>query len=386
MTKRRAAGEGNLYRRADGLWVGRLSLGYDSNGRRRRKAAYGKTQREVREKLARLQAEIDAGIAVDGKAITVRDLLDDWLRHGREIKDWTPMTARGYETIARSHLIPALGRHRLDRLTTRHVQRLLDELNASGRAPGTIQNVRAALNSALELGVKWQLVSRNVAANAEVPRITRRSIEPLSLAEAHRFLEAVAEHRLGPLFTVATALGLRQSEALALRLGDIDLDESLLHVRRRTYRVDGQWHTGRTKTDRERTIPFPTEVEAALRRQRASVAEERLLSSAAWADADLDPDERLVFPNTTGGPLYGPYVTRTMQALMRDAGIEPKRFHDLRHTAATMMLAMGVRLEVIQEVLGHASFRTTRDIYAHILPELTRDASDKIGAFLRGDF
>ena len=98
------------------------------------------------------------------------------------------MTARGYETIARSHLIPALGRHRLDRLTTRHVQRLLDDLNASGRAPGTIQNVRAALNSALELRVKWQLVSRNVAANAEVPRITRRSIEPLSLAEAHRFL------------------------------------------------------------------------------------------------------------------------------------------------------------------------------------------------------
>ena len=127
------------------------------------------------------------------------------------------MTARGYETIARSHLIPALGRHRLDRLTTRHVQRLLDDLNASGRAPGTIQNVRAALNSALELRVKWQLVSRNVAANAEVPRITRRSIEPLSLAEAHRFLEAVADHRLGPLFTVATALGLRQSEALALR-------------------------------------------------------------------------------------------------------------------------------------------------------------------------
>ena len=157
-------------------------------------------------------------------------------------------------------------------------------------------------------------------------------------------------------------------------------------MRRRTYRVDGEWHTGRTKTDRERTIPFPAEVEAALRRQRASVATERLSSSAAWADAELDPDERLVFPNTTGGPLYGPFVTRTMQKLMRDAGLESKRFHDLWHTAATMMLAMGVRLEVIQEVLGHASFRTTRDIYAHILTELTRDASDRIGAFLRGDF
>ena len=92
-----------------------------------------------------------------------------------------------------------------------------------------------------------------------------------------------------------------------------------------------------------------------------------------------------MFTNSRGGPLYGPQVTRTMRTLMTDAGLAPKRFHDLRHTAATMMFAMGVRLEVIQEVLGHASYRTTRDVYAHLLPEIRRDASDRIGAFLRGE-
>ena len=377
---RRGPNEGSIYQReSDGKWVGMLSLGFDGSGKRRRKPFYGGTQREVRVLLERAKVDIEKGLPVPSSEPTVAELLEDWFRHGVEVKDWTPATAQGYRSIIDTHLLPALGRHRLRKLTPRHVQSLLNELTARGRDPQTVKNVRAALRSALSLAMKRELVSRNVATLTDAPRVERSEITPLNPDEARTFLAAVSGHRLSPLFTVATALGLRQSEVVGLAWNAVDLDGLYLEVRQRTYRKGGEWHTGRTKSGRARTIPFPVEIATVLRQQRTAQLEDRLRAGSAWEDSGL------VFTNTTGGALYGPYVTRTMQRLMREAGLQRKRFHDLRHTAATLMLVMGVPLETIQETLGHASFRTTKDIYAHVLPSMQREAADKMGAFLRGE-
>ena len=294
------------------------------------------------------------------------------------MKDWSPATARRYCVIIDAHLVPEIGRIRLEKLTPRRVQALLDKRFALGLAPQTVKNVRTALRSALSLAVRWELIARNVAAMTDAPRVHRPKVVPPSPADIRSFLAAVEHHRFGPLFTVATALGLRQSEALGLRWTDVDLETNLLHIRRRTYRVDGRWHTGRTKTGQQRTIPYPDEIADAFRRHRVKQLQERM-RAPEWEDTEL------VFANLSGGPLYGPTVTRVMQQVMEEAGLERRRFHDLRHTAASLMLAMGVRLETMQETLGHASFRTPKDLYAHVMPEIQREAADRMGEFLRGE-
>ena len=375
---RRAPGEGSIFqRKVDGRWVASLTLA-DVNGRRRRKQFVGRTQKEVRQRLERARAAADRGIPVRTTSPTVAQLLEDWFRHGVEITDWTPATRHGYRGIMRKYLIPLLGKIHLDKLSTHDVQKMLDQIHADGRAPGTVRNVKVALRSALELAVTWELTSRNAAAKARLPRIERKAVEPLSPDEARQFLVAVTDHRLGPLYTVTTALGLRQSEVVGLRWEDVDLDIGMLEVRQRTYYIDVEFHTGRPKSDRSRrVIPLPDEVAEVLRAHRRRLREERM-RAREWTESGL------VFPNTTGGPLYGRYLTNTMKQLMVEAGLQPKRFHDLRHTAATLMLAMGVPMETISATLGHSGTRVTDEIYAHVLPSMQRDAADKMGAFLRG--
>lgn len=384
---RRAPGEGYPFRRERTRSNGtvrvdfglRLSLGYDAAGRRVRKVVYGRTMREAREKAERLKVDVGRGQPPDTKAVTVARLLEDWHRHGVKTVGWEPSTARNYRSIIDNYLLPGLGRRRVDKLAPRQVQEFLDELAATGRSPWVIRNVRATLRAALAVATTWQLVTHNVVKLTRAPRLEVEEISALTPDQVRVFLGAVSEHPLGNLFTVATALGLRQSEILGLRWEDVDLDELVLHVRQKTYRVVGGWHTGRPKSERSRrSIPFPAEIAVVFRRQRAEQREVRE-AAADWQDIGL------VFASATGGPLVGTSVTKTMQRLMRDAGLEPKRFHDLRHTAATLMLIMGVPLEVIQQTLGHASYTTTRDLYAHVLPEMQRQGSDKIGAFLRGE-
>jgi integrase len=383
---RRAPGEGYPFKRERALSNGtvrvdygvRLSLGYDGNGRRARKVVYGATMREAREKAEVLKVNAARGIAPSTKSVTVAKLVAQWLRHGVEVTDWTPATRHGYEGIARKYLIPQLGRHKVERLSPRHVQGMLDDAHAQGKAPGTVKNIKAALSSALDLAVRWDVIDRNVASRAVVPRMARKPVAPLTPDEAMRFLDAMRGHRLGALYTVTTALGLRQSEALGLLWSDIALEAGTLDVRQRTYWIDGEYHTGRPKSAHsQRTIPLPSAIVEALREHRDAQRFEARRAGEAWEDEDR------VFPNTTGGPLHGPFVTRTMQALMKDAELTPRTFHGLRHTAATLLLTMGVRLEVIQETLGHASFRTTRDLHTHARPEIQSDAADKMDAFLR---
>lgn len=376
---RRAAGEGSLYqRKSDGKWVSTISLGFDGSGRRSRKTFYGDTQQEARLRRDRARTALLQGIRPDSKRIRVGQLLEEWLRHGIETRGWEPTTAKRHAAIARRHLIPALGRVWLDELSVRDVESILSAQLADGASPRSVQYTRGVLRSAINLATRWGLAHRNVAQLADPPPEHRVEVRALNQHEARQFLEVVSRHRLGAVYTVAMACALRQSEALALRWEDIDLDAGLLHVRRKAYFLDGVYHVGAPKTDRSRrTIPFPPEIGAILRRHRLAQAQERL-AAVEWVDREL------VFSNQTGGPLYGPFVTRRLQQLMERAGLPKIGFKELRHTGATLLLAMGVELSVIQKTLGHTSITTT-NIYAHVLPVMQREAAYRMGEFLRGE-
>jgi integrase len=238
--------------------------------------------------------------------------------------------------------------------------------------------LRNALNAAARQGI----VARNVAALASPPRITEAEFRALSLNDARAILRAVAFDRLEAVFTVGLALGLRRGEALGLRWGDVDLDGGALRVDRTLQRVAGQWRFLEPKTVRSRrTVPIPGPVVDSLRRHRARQNEERLRMGAAWQG---DRWGTLVFTDEIGGPLSGFHVRRRLVALLRDAGLSTMRYHDLRHGAASLMAAQGVPARAAMEILGHSQISTTMNIYSHIAPDVTREATEKVAAALWG--
>jgi len=377
---RRGNAEGSIYHRADGRWEARASLGC-ADGRRQRRAFYGRTRQEVARKLQAAQRALADGLPLPGERRMVGDFLEVWLKDSVALKV-RPRTLQRYQEIVRLHLVPALGRVRLAKLTPAHVERMMNEALAAGQSPQSAAHHRAVLRTALNVAMRWGLVGRNVASLASPPRVPEREVRPLSRADARALLEAVKGDRLKALFTVALAVGLRQGEALGLRWQDVDLDGAALSVQRSLQRVGGQWLFLEPKTPRSRrTVPLPAPVVAALREHRARQLQERLRLGPAW-EGETWGD--LVFADEAGGPLSGFHVRRRFYMLLAMAGLPPMRYHDLRHGAASLMAAQGVPMRTAMEMLGHSQISTTANIYAHVAPELTRDAADRMEAALWG--
>lgn len=230
------------------------------------------------------------------------------------------------------------------------------------------------------MAVKARLISHNVASGATNPHGDNEpaKIRPLTTGELRRLLAVSVEHRLGRLFTVVATLALRPSEAFGLRWADVDLPANRLRIAQRIYFLNGEYDIGPPKTAKSRReIIFPPEIGEVLREQRRAVLEEQM-AARGWTDHDL------VFPSTNGGPLYGSYVTRTMQRYLEAAGLPRRRLYDLRHTGASALLAQGVDVRVIADVLGHTDSAFTARTYVHPEERMREDAAAKMAAVLQG--
>ena len=202
----------------------------------------------------------------------------------------------------------------------------------------------------------------------------------LTADEARGFLDAIRGDRLEALFSVALALGLRQGEALGLRWQDIELEAGTLAVRTTLQRTDGRYELAEPETEKSRrTLPLPPPVVERLREHRRRQNEERLHAGPLWQDWDL------VFSRDDGSPLDRAAVSRHLRTIVIAADLPPVRFHDLRHSCASLLLAQGVSMKVIQETLGHSSIATTGNIYAHVIPELQSEAAAKMAAVFEGN-
>jgi integrase len=303
---------------------------------------------------------------------TVAQFLRHW--HGTVVRvKNSPKTVRSYEQLIRIHLVPGLGRHQLSKLTAQHVQSFLNERHASGLSARTVQYLRGVLRAALAYAVRWDLVPRNVAALATPPTVRQKEMTTLTPDEARRFLEAARGHRLEALFSVALAVGLRLGEALGLEWADIDFEAGTLAVSKQLQRVNGKMQLVPTKTPRShRTVPLPPFALDALRSHRARQLEERLWNADRWQNSNL------VFTTTIGTPADERRVRRELKALLADAGLPDLRFHDLRHTCASLLLAQGVHPRVVMEILGHSQITLTLQTYSHVIPSLTAEAATKM--------
>jgi integrase len=376
---KRASGESSIYRDEDGRWHGFVSMGKKENGRRDRRHVSGAKRADVVAKVRAIEAKRDAGmIDAAGRAPTVGEWLDHWLDNiaARKVR---ARTLESYRSTVRLHLRPGIGHHRLDRLQPEHLERLYGALSDKGLSPASILRAHRVLSRALRVASQRAKVARNVATLVDPPTVKRpETALPLSAQEAREVMAAAQTHRNAARWTVALAVGLRQSEALALRWSDVDLDNGTLSVRRGLHRISGQGLVyEEPKADRSRrNLALPAQLVDALKAQRAAQLEERIAAGPLWEDHDL------VFAQPNGRPIERKSDWRAWKALLRQAGVREVRLHDGRHTAATLLLSEGVHPRVVMEVLGHAQMRTTTDTYSHVMPALGRDAADRMGSAL----
>ena len=376
--RKRAAKEGSIFQRGDGRWVASLQLGY-VNGRRARRHFYGATQHEALEKLERAKGTMRAGLPIPPERLRVGQVLDQWLAEAVKPKN-RASTYRRHDDIVRVHLKPSLGHTRLAQLTPGQVQALITAKLAEGLSPRTVAYIRGVLRTALARAMRWGYIGINVATLTDPPRATHHQVEALSIEQARVMLAAVAGHRLSHLFVTALATGMRQGELLGVRWQNIDLDAGTLRVSKSLQRIEGEYQLLEPKTAKSRRmVVLPEIAKDVLREQRLRWVEEKLAAGSMWEE-----QWNLVFCSRTGHPLHGPTVTRAFQDQLARAGLPRLRFHDLRHGAATLLLAQGTPLKVVQEALGHATISVTADVYGHILPELQKDAAKRMDDALRG--
>ena len=378
MGRRRGRDEGSIYKRGDGRWTGAVTLGYEG-GKRKRKSLYGRTRKEVQEKLTKVLRDQQQGLPVPIGKETVGQFLERWLKDSAKPR-LRSRTFEGYEQIVAQHLKPVIGTVELQKLVPHHVQQLLNEKTKTGLSPSRVGYIRAVLRTALNQALKWQLVGRNVATLVDVPRVQRYEPQVLNPDQARSLLEKANEHRVGVLFSVALAVGLRLGEALGLAWEAVDLDKRTLTVRQALQRVKGKGlRLVEPKSKRSfRTLALPKAAVEALNRHRARQNRERLVAGGKWSNSGL------VFTSTLGTPLDDSNVRRAFTELLGAAGLARMRIHDLRHTCASLLLAQGVHPRVVMEILGHSQISLTLDTYSHVLPALEREAANQMDAVLSG--
>ncbi len=371
MPKRRANGEGSVCQRKDGRWVATISVGRDENGRLRRRAVYGRTQGEALEKLRRLQAGPLGGTPVADSRTRLAEYLERWLEESAR-PSIARSTYRGYRGYVANHIAPVLGQVRLARLTPQHVQSLRAELERRGASPHAQLSAHVVLRRALSIAVRFGIIPRNPCDGVPRPRVVRRERTWLDAGQARRLLRAAKGDRLEALAVLAVTTGLRQGELLGLQWGDVDLEAGTLAVRRQLLEhADGKLEPGGLKTPKSRRLVDLPETAV------------RALEAHFKAGLQPPPADAFVFTDSKGGPVRkSNLLRRWFHPLLERAGLPRIRFHDLRHTHASLLLAQGVNPKVVQERLGHSQISMTLDTYSHVVPSLQRDAARRIDDLL----
>lgn len=375
MTGKRANGEGHIRKRGDGRWEAMVTL---PNGQR--KSLYRKTQTEANAARIKVLHDLGHGIPVVSERQTVGEYLPRWLdtaSHGL-----APRTVTRYRSHINGHLTPALGRTRLAKLTAQQIQLLYAAKLEAGLAVGSVRQMHAVLRRALGEAARLSIVPVNVALLVKPPRPSRREMKVLSAEEARILLAAVQGQRLEAFYVLAVTTGMRLGELLALRWVDVDLQAEVpaLHVRStlRYKNADTYFFEPPKTAKSRRRIRLSSTALDALKQHRAQQDAERREMGPAWRDEDL------VFCTAIGGAVCGNHLSdRDFRKLLADTGLPRIRFHDLRHTCATLLLRRGVHPKIVSELLGHSTIAMTLDQYSHVLPDMQQAAMDAMDGLLR---
>ena len=403
MPKRRANGEGNIRKRKDGRWEGRYTVGHDpETGKAIIKNVLGKTQAEVKEKLKKA---IEENVGIDygrAKTYTVGTWLEVWMENYAKIK-LRPSTFKTSQGFLKNHIKPQIGSIPLADLTSLDLQRFYKHLLDGGRvdrieakkkpkglAPKTVRNIHQMICSAYNLAMEQRLVTKNPTQGCALPKVEHKEMKTLTADQLSAFFREARDSGVYELYYLDLATGLRRGELLGLkwtdvdgmlrkcwrRIGellglkwtDVDLDRGILKIQRAISRQNGKVVEAPLKTKNAyRTLPLSADAIDVLMQQR------RKTGNSEW-----------VFPSPTGGPMSPDSVLHMLHRVLKRAGLPKVRFHDLRHTFATLALQNGVDIKTVSGMLGHFSAGFTLDTYAHVTTSAKREAAKTMGSILSG--
>lgn len=381
MARRRGHGEGSISQRADGRWMGRVTLGRGSDGRRQRKTIYGHSESDVVREMKKVNGRAVNGLVRTTSTPTVSTFLDLWF--DTKCDEWRPSTRRGYRAAIDRFLTPAFGPLRLEQLGPLMIQHWLTSQKKDHGARRRIALAHAVLRSALTAAKGWELVATNAAESATPPAPTPRAITALDVDQARTFLAVAEGHRLSALFAVALACGLRLGEATGLRWDDVDLATGELRIRQQLQRIGKQLVLQPLKTEKSRrTLALPQVCLEGLKAHRTQQLQDRLKAGQDWIDTGLvfTSFARRGAGRKVGTGLQPRNVLRTFHELLVKAKLPRVRFHDLRHSAASLLIAKGVELVEVSMLLGHSELRVTADLYSHLQKQTAAKAAKHMDA------
>lgn len=361
---RRGTREGSIYRRSDGYWAAAISLGAG-----RRKVIYGKTRAAVAAKLVTTLREQQQGVAItSSQRLAVGMYLTRWL--GGAESSVRGSTFKRYSELVRVHLVPRIGSIPLAKLGPADLAAMYAGMLADGIAPSTAVLVHRVLARALREAEAADIIARNVTRLVRPPRVPHMEMRTLSAEQARSLIETTAGDRMGALYAVALASGARLGELLALTWQDTDLERGSIRITRTLTRTARGWEIGEPKTSASRrTVPVGRTAATALRTHRRIQTEERVLAGSVWHAGDL------VFADEIGRPIDGTHVSHAFGAVLARAALPRVRFHDLRHTAATLLLEAGLHPRVVAERLGHSTPSLVMNTYGHVTERMQTEAT-----------
>jgi integrase len=402
--KARHNGEGHIRQRSDGRWEGRVWV-YTSDGGEVRRSVYGKSWDAVHEEMTRLKSDSLGGVRLPATGQTVAEYMEYWLSEVAQHRV-RPSTLTSYRWLARSYVLPYLGSRKLARLRPSDVRTFLNRLKGvcqccalrkdakrleAGRdarccakspreccraflSDGSVRYAHRLVRAVLQDAVVEDLLPSNVARNLRISHRYRPKFTPWSAEEARRFLATARDDRLYPIYAIALSLGLRRGELLALRWVDVDLFDKVVRVAHTLQRTPTGLVLGPVKTDgSERRLAISEPVAVVFRQHRLAQRKERELAGDRWHD------QGMVFTTKLGTPIEPRNMNRHLDLLCERAGVPRIRFHELRHSCATLLYDQGVPIENIQDVLGHSSPTVTKTIYVEATRKIQRDAVDRLG-------
>ena len=374
MAKKRKQGTGTIRRRKDGRWEGRIVIGYDDKGLPRTKSVLAKTKTECQEKLKQLRETVGGAKSEKLRPdMSFGEWMDYWYQNHAK-PAIRPATQACYEGCIYPHIIPALGKIPLNQLTQKDLQQFYAGLKKSGRLIRTQQfgeglsdatvrgchmNCRAALDRAVQEG----LIRTNPAIGCKLPPKRGREMQVLSPRELRRFLIQAQAEGYYELFLLDLCTGMRRGELLALQWTNLDFDTGELTVDKQVYEVKGQLQVSVPKTKASiRKLVLPPGVVEVLRDYRRRMTSRWMFPSPVKEDAPISPG----------------VARKRLQGILERAGCRRVRFHDLRHTFATLALGGGMDVKTLSAMLGHVSSATTLDIYAHVTGGMQAEAAARI--------
>lgn len=393
---RRAPGSGNIRKRADGRWEARYTAGFDERtGKQIQKSVYGKTQKEVRQKLTKIESEIDIGAYFEPTRITTKDWLEIWLKEYSFDKKYS--TLKTYRAACESHIYPELGRIYIHQLTTSKIQKFYNKLqnptdDTKPLAPKTVKNIHGILRKSLTQAVKNGYININPCFDVVLPRVEKTNIKPLDDEQVSKLLHLADEDKTyGLTMKIAVLTGMRESEVLGLTWNCVDFKFGTIMVEKQLQRRperDGGYVFTSLKNDKFRTLkPAPYVMELLLQRyyEQETQCKESKESLGVWMGwkNETEHKEALVFTTAIGEHLNPKRMYLHFKKLAEKIGAPNARVHDLRHTYAVLSLQNGDDVKTVQGNLGHSSAAFTLDRYGHISSRMKEESSKRMEQYVQ---